>query len=324
MSGAVENLDALVAGMRLIAGAEFPMGSDRFYPEEAPVRRVRVAPFWIDETPVTNRQFAAFVADTGYRTVAEIAPDPREYPGMDPALAKPGSLVFRKTARPVPLDDWSQWWEFCFGADWRHPTGPDSAIEELGDHPVVQVCHADAAAYASWAGKRLPTEAEWECAARGGHDDGRDYAWGAELAPGGRMLANYWQGLFPYSNTLADGWERTSPVTAFPPNDFGLFDMIGNVWEWTDDWYAAPQGKARHKVGSCCVSENPRGGRRAESFDPATPGVRIGRKVLKGGSHLCAESYCRRYRPAARHPQAVDSATGHIGFRCALSAEGSH
>lgn len=324
MSGAVGNLDALVAGMRLIAGAEFPMGSDRFYPEEAPVRRVRVAPFWIDETPVTNRQFAAFVADTGYRTVAEIAPDPRDYPGMDPVLAQPGSLVFRKTPRPVPLDDWSQWWEFCFGADWRHPTGPDSAIEGLDDHPVVQVCHADAAAYAIWAGKRLPTEAEWECAARGGHDDGRDYAWGAELAPAGRMLANYWQGLFPYSNTLADGWERTSPVTAFPPNDFGLFDMIGNVWEWTDDWYAAPKGKMGHKLGSCCVSDNPRGGRRAESFDPATPGVRIGRKVLKGGSHLCAESYCRRYRPAARHPQAVDSATGHIGFRCALSAEGSH
>lgn len=309
---------AAPAGMRPIAGGEFPMGSERFYPEEAPLRRVKVGSFWMDETPVTNRQFAQFVAATGYCTVAEITPDPRDYPGMDPALAQPGSLVFRKTQLPVPLDDWNQWWEFCLCADWRHPSGPDSSIDGLDDHPVVQVCHADAAAYAAWAGKRLPTEAEWECAARGGHDDGREYAWGNQLAPGGRMLANYWQGLFPYSNTLEDGWERTSPVRAFPANEFGLWDMIGNVWEWTDDWYAQPVVK----TSRCCVIDNPRGGRRGQSFDPATPGVRIGRKVLKGGSHLCAESYCQRYRPAARHPQAVDSATGHIGFRCAMSVTG--
>lgn len=306
-------------GMVHISGGTFWMGSKRFYPEEAPVRRVKVGGFWIDEAPVTNREFAIFIETTGHTTFAEVAPDPHDYPGMDPALAQPGSLVFRRTSTPVDLSDWSQWWEFCLGADWRHPSGPDSSLEGLEDHPVVHVAYTDALAYAKWAGKRLPTEAEWEFAAQGSHDDGRNYAWGNELAPRGEMLANYWQGLFPYSNTLEDGWERTSPVRTYPPNDYGLYDMIGNVWEWTSDWFAMPRPAEKRKPGACCTLDNPRGARKGESFDPCTPGITIGRRVLKGGSHLCAESYCRRYRPAARHPQAVDTSTSHIGFRCVSS-----
>lgn len=294
------------------------MGSDRFYPEEGPVRRVRVKGFWIDASPVTNRRFAAFVADTGYRTEAETAPDPRDYPGMDMALAVPGSLVFERTRGPVDLSDVSNWWHFRPGADWRHPLGAESSIEGLEDHPVVHMTYADAQAYAGWAGKALPTEAEWEYAAQGGGNDGRDYAWGNELAPGGAMLANYWQGLFPFSNLLSDGWERTSPVGSYPPNECGLYDMIGNVWEWTSDWYALPEALIKATAGACCTIDNPRGARERESFDPALPDFKIGRKVLKGGSHLCAENYCRRYRPAARHPQAVDTSTGHVGFRCII------
>ncbi len=304
-------------GMVRLPGGTFTMGSKNFYPEERPLRRVKVDPFWIDETPVTNAQFAAFVAATGHKTFAEIAPDPRDYPGMDPALAQPGSLVFRRTPRPVPLNDFGQWWEFCLGADWRHPTGPGSSIEGLDDHPVVQVTYGDALAYAKWAGKSLPTEAEFEFAAKGGHE-GRDYAWGDELAPKGRMLANFWQGAFPYENTLEDGFERTSPVRHYPANDYGLWDLIGNVWEWTSDWYAQPQAVEKKKPGACCTIPNPRGGRKADSFDPCTPQVKIGRRVLKGGSHLCAENYCQRYRPAARQAQAVDTSTSHIGFRCVV------
>jgi sulfatase modifying factor 1 len=305
------------AGMICLDGGHFRMGSDRFYPEEAPVREVRVDGFWIDALPVTNRSFAAFVAATGYRTTAEMAPAPCDYPGMDMALAVPGSLVFEPPRRLVSLDDVSAWWQFRAGANWRHPTGPDSRIEGIEDHPVVHVSYADAAAYAEWAGKALPTEAEWEYAARGGHD-GRDFAWGDELAPGGAMLANYWQGLFPVSNLMIDGWERTSPAGSYMPNDFGLYDMIGNVWEWTADWYAAPGRRTKRTPGACCTIANPRGGALRESFDPTTPGLRLGRKVLKGGSHLCAENYCQRYRPAARHPQTIDTSSGHIGFRCVI------
>jgi sulfatase modifying factor 1 len=303
------------AGMRRLDGGRFLMGSERFYPEEAPVRAVRVAPFWIDEVPVTNAEFSRFVDATGYVTVAEIPPDPAAYPGMLPDMAHAGSAVFRRTPTPVDLSDPTQWWEFCFGADWRHPLGPDSDLDGLDDHPVVHVAAADAEAFAKWAGKALPTEAEWEFAARGGLDDA-DYAWGDELAPGGTMLANYWQGLFPFANQLLDGWERTSPVRSFPANGYGLFDMIGNVWEWTADWYAAPKVERKAK-GGCCVPENPRGATRAESFDPALA-ARIPRKVLKGGSHLCAASYCQRYRPAARHPETIDTSTSHIGFRCII------
>lgn len=301
-------------GMRRLAGGVYAMGSERFYPEEAPVRRVRVDPFWIDETPVTNLAFDRFVAATGYKTLAEIAPDPRDYPGMAPEMSQPGSLVFEPTSGPVDLSDYNQWWRFSFGADWRHPTGADSGLDGLEDHPVVHVAYADAKAYARWAGKTLPTEAEWEYAARGGLE-GAEYAWGEELEPGGAVLANYWQGDFPHQNSLLDGYFRTSPVRTYPANGFGLFDMIANVWEWTSDWYALPRQETKPK-GSCCIPDNPRGPRESESRDPHAPA--IPRKVLKGGSHLCAESYCQRYRPAARHPQPIDSATSHIGFRCII------
>lgn len=298
------------AGMICLPGGEFAMGSDRFYPEEGPVRRVKVDPFWIDVAPVTNAQFAVFVAATGHVTLAEVAPDPRDYPGMPPELAKPGSAVFELTERLVDTNVPS-WWHFRLGACWRAPEGPGSTIEGLGDHPVVHIAYADATAYAAWAGKALPTEAEWEYAARGGLD-GADYAWGEELAPEGKMLANYWQGLFPIANQLSDGWLRTSPVGTYPPNGYGLRDMIGNVWEWTADWFAVPERKARR---SCCVPTNSRGGTRGASLVKSDP-AKIPRKVLKGGSHLCAENYCQRYRPAARYAQPIDTTTGHVGFRC--------
>lgn len=303
-------------GMQRLAGGVFAMGSERFYPEEAPVRQVRVDPFWIDEAPVTNRDFARFVAATGYRTLAEIAPDPADYPGMSPELAQPGSLLFQPTAGPVDLEDFTQWWSFAFGADWRRPLGAGSSIEDKPDHPVVHVAYEDAQAYADWAGKSLPTEAEWEFAARGGLE-GAEFAWGDELAPGGAMLANYWQGAFPHENSLLDGWARTSPIGTYPPNGYGLFDMVGNVWEWTVDWWSEPRAEAKSS-GACCVPHNPRGGSERESIDTCTPHVPIGRKVLKGGSHLCAPNYCQRYRPAARHAQPIDSSTSHIGFRCVI------
>jgi formylglycine-generating enzyme len=298
-------------GMKLIAGGAFTMGSERFYEEERPLRRVRVDPFWIDETPVTNAAFARFVEATGHRTVAEIAPDPRNYPGMDPALAVPGSLVFQQTEGPVPLHEFALWWSFVPGADWRHPTGPESGIDDLADHPVVHVAYPDAAAYAKWAGKALPTEAEWEFAARGGLE-GAEFAWGDELKPDQAILANYWQGTFPFATSKADGNFRTTPVGSFPANGYHLVDMIGNVWEWTLDWYGLP----RLPKGGCCGEiANPRGATIGDSYD-AGAGARIGRKVLKGGSHLCAVNYCQRYRPAARHAQDLESSTSHIGFRC--------
>lgn len=308
----------LPEGMVAIPGGTFTMGSDKFYPEEAPLRRVAVDSFAIDRTPVTNRQFAAFVAATGHTTVAEIAPDPKDYPGMLPGMDRAGSLVFHKTATPVDTSNPGNWWRFDFGTDWRHPLGPDRDIESLGlwDHPVVQVAYTDAEAYAAWAGKDLPTEAEFEYAARGGLE-GAEYAWGDELAPGGAMLANYWQGLFPFANQMLDGWERTSPVGTYPANGYGLLDMIGNTWEWTRDWWSdRPELPKSGK--SCCTLSNPRGARLKDSFDPRQPAVRIGRKVLKGGSHLCAANYCQRYRPAARHPEMIDTATSHIGFRCVV------
>ncbi|WP_120075437.1 formylglycine-generating enzyme family protein [Aurantiacibacter odishensis] len=299
-----------------IEGGSFTMGSEDFYPEEQPLRRVRVDSFWMDATPVTNGDFAKFVTATGYRTFAEIPPDPEDYPGMDPQLAQPGSLVFVRPGHPVPLSDWSQWWHFGLGADWTHPLGPESSIDGMEDHPVTHVTYADALAYAEWARKSLPTEAEWEYAARGGHDDGRHYQWGDELAPEGKMLANYWQGAFPNENTYEDGWERTSPVRTFPANDYGLYDTIGNVWEWTRDWFAMPKPIKKINASACCTIDNPRGAAKRESFDPCNPGMKIARRVTKGGSHLCAENYCRRYRPAARQGQAIDTSTSHIGFRC--------
>jgi len=301
---------APLAGMAWIEGGAFRMGSDRHYPEEAPARPVSVDGFWIDAHPVTNRDFARFVKATGWRTVAEIAPNADEYPGADPDLLVAGSLVFVPTDRPVPLSDMRVWWRWTPGADWRHPTGPDSSLAGLWDHPVVHVAWADVQAYADWAGKDLATEAEWEFAARGGLDD-TEFAWGDELEPGGRIMANTWQGVFPAFSTKRGGLYRTSRVGAFPSNGHGLYDMIGNVWEWTKDWWSTAAAPAK----SCCAPRTI-GGSQEDSIDTCHPELAIPRKVLKGGSHLCAPSYCRRYRPAARHAQPVDTSTSHIGFRC--------
>jgi formylglycine-generating enzyme len=305
--------DDLARDMVWVPGGTFRMGSNKHYPEEAPSHRVTVDGFWIDRTPVTNRQFKAFVKATGHVTTAEITPDPADYPGALPHMLYAGSLTFTPPRHLVDLRDWSQWWSFLKGADWRHPHGPGSNINVLDHHPVVHVSFSDALAYAKWARKELPTEAEWEFAARGGLDD-EEFAWGNAFTPGGRHMANTWQGEFPHQNLGEDGYERTSPVKAFPPNDYGLHDMIGNVWEWTDDWYSA-----RHEADApkaCCIPQNPRGGREGASYDSCQPNIRIPRKVLKGGSHLCAPNYCRRYRPAARHAEPIDTSTSHVGFRC--------
>ncbi|MBS1240391.1 MAG: gliding motility-associated lipoprotein GldK, partial [Proteobacteria bacterium] len=290
----------------LLEGGRFWMGSDDHYPEEAPCREVMVGPFEIDAVPVTNRNFARFVAATSHVTLAERAPDPALYPDADPEMLRPGSSVFvPPPAMPAAMDP-MLWWHYVFGADWRHPAGPGSTIRGLDDHPVVHIALEDAEAYAAWAGKRLPTEAEWEFAARGGLDR-KPYAWGDELAPGGAMLANYWSGRFPVEKLHGDIAQRTSPVGSYPANDFGLYDVIGNVWEWTSDWYSDRPGKSPR----CCAPDS-----RTASHDPSDPGRNFPRKVLKGGSHLCAENYCRRYRPAARYPQTIDTSTSHIGFRC--------
>lgn len=306
----------LSEGMCLVSGGTFLMGSNAHYPEERPARQVRVDAFQIDETPVTNTQFVRFVLATGYRTFAERAPDPTHYPGILPELIQPGSLLFVPPAGPVDVSDFRQWWQFCAGADWRHPYGPESSLEGLGDHPVVHIVHEDAMAYAEWAGKSLPTEAEWERAARGGVE-GATYAWGEELAPNGQMRANYWQGAFPWQNSMEDGYLRTSPVRSYPANPFGLYDMIGNVWEWTNDWFGE-HGQEAKPAGACCIPDNPRGGGEESSFDPCQREVAIARKVLKGGSHLCADNYCLRYRPAARHAQPIDTSACHVGFRCVV------
>ncbi len=294
------------------------MGSDRHYPEEAPRHDVRVDGFWIDRAPVTNAEFARFVAETDHVTTAEIAPDPKDYPGALPEMCKAASLLFTPTDGPVDLCDWSNWWRFEFGVQWRCPQGLESDWRDLPDHPVVHVTHADAAAFAKWAGKALPTEAEWEYAAWAGAED-REFAWGEELEPEGEHRANVWQGAFPWQNLCEDGFARTSPVGTYPPNRFGLVDMIGNVWEWTHDWFSTRHPEVSDKP--CCAPQNPRGGPKSNSHDSC--GVPpIPRKVVKGGSHLCAPSYCRRYRPAARHPQPIDSSTSHIGFRCVRRAPG--
>ena len=295
-----------------VPGGTFLMGSDHHYPEEAPAHAVTVSRFWIDRYTVTNGDFARFVAATGHVTVAEQAPDPADYPGARPELLVPASTVFRQPARRVDLANPYNWWTYVPGADWRHPQGPGSSVKERADHPVVHLALADVEAYAAWAGKSLPTEAEWEFAARGG-PDGATYAWGEEFNPSGRWMANTWQGEFPIRNTEQDGYAGTAPVGSFPANGYGLFDMIGNVWEWTSDWYQAHAESAH----ACCAAADPRGGEQDRSSDPNDP-VRIPRKVTKGGSHLCAPNYCQRYRPAARMAQAVDTATSHLGFRCII------
>ncbi len=300
------------AGMQLVRGGTFRMGSDAFYPDEAPVRAATVGDFWIDETPVTTAQFARFVDATGYVTFAEIPPDPRDYPGMDPALAQAGSLVFTPPDGPVDLKGPATWWAFVFGATWRTPLGPGGPHAEP-DHPAVHIGYPDAAAYAHWARKQLPSEAEWEYAARGGLD-GAAYAWGEVLEPDGQVMAKTWQGVFPHDNQAAPGLERTAPVRSYPPNAYGLYDLIGNVWEWTTDWYA----QARPSGASCCGQLRSEALARAQSCDPASPVAGIPRRVAKGGSHLCAPNYCQRYRPAARWPQPIDTTTSHLGFRCVV------
>ena len=301
-----------ISVMVLVTGGTFRMGSDRHCPEEAPVRRVTVDSFWMDRTPVTNREFGKFVEATGYLTSAEIGSDPDDHPGALPRRRRTGSLVFSPPDHPVDLSDSTNWRTFKFGANWRRPCGIDSSLRGLDDHPVVHIAYRDAQAYAAWAGKALPTEAEWEYAARGGLDQA-EFAWGNELTPGGCHMGNTWQGNSPRENLATDGCERTSPVDAFPPNDFGLLDMIGNVWEWTTDWYCAQHTGDAPKA--CCIPKNPRGGNEADSFDLSQPQIKIPRKVVKGGSHLCAPNDCR---PAARRPQPVDAATGHVGFRCII------
>ena len=296
-----------------IPGGTFRMGSDRHYAEERPAHRVTVDGFWIDRYPVTNERFSRFVEATGHVTFAEIPPNAADYPGALPEMLHAASLVFEKPPVRVALRNLTDWWSFRRGADWRHPQGPRSSIVGLEQHPVVHVAYADAVAFAEWEGRTLPTEAEWEFAARGGLE-GAEYAWGDELAPGGQMLANTWQGDFPWQNLRTDGFEGTSPVDAFPPNGYGVHDMIGNVWEWTTDWYVPRHESERAKA--CCVPLNPRGPRETDSYDPSQPEIRIPRKVLKGGSHLCAPNYCQRYRPAARFPEPIDTSTSHVGFRC--------
>ncbi len=296
-------------GMVFISAGAFTMGADGQRPEERWAHRVRVDGFWIDRHEVTNAQFAAFVAATGYVTLAERGLDPATHPGLPAELLAPGSIVF---IPPTDLSggDITQWWQYVGGADWRHPEGPGSAIAGRENHPVVHVAYEDALAYARWRGRVLPTEAQWEHAARGGLD-GQDYAWGSDYQPGGRLKANSWQGIFPVMNTGEDGYVGAAPVGCFDANGYGLHDMIGNVWEWTSDWYR--EGHAAEEA------VNPTGPNLLEiGFAPGE----FLRRVIKGGSHLCAPNFCSRYRPAARQPQEVDLSAAHLGFRTVLNAPG--
>jgi sulfatase modifying factor 1 len=292
-------------GMTWVPGGSFFMGSNDFYPEERPVRRVQVEGFWLDVSPVTMLEFQRFVQATGYVTVAERPLDPTLYPDADPDLLVPGSLVFQRARGPVDLRDYRNWWAYVPGASWRAPEGPGSATDGREQHPVTHVAYEDALAYAAWAGKALPSEAEWEYAARGGLDCAV-FAWGNVFAPDGRMMANTWQGQFPWQNLALDGFESTSPVGSFPPNGYGLYDMTGNVWEWTLDRFVEEPIVA----GAC------------PSCAPVALGPElIERRVIKGGSHLCAPNYCLRYRPAARQAEAVDTSTCHLGFRCIIRGD---
>jgi formylglycine-generating enzyme len=303
-----------------IPGGAFLMGSNEFYPEEMPVHRARVGGFWMDQHPITVAEFRRFIRATGHITMAEMTPDPTDFPAAEPGQLVPGSLVFTPPDRPVPLDDFRYWWSWVPGAQWRHPEGPGSTLHGLEQHPVTHVAYPDAVAYAEWAGKALPTEAEWEFAARGGLE-GAIYAWGDEFAPRGRMMANTWQGAFPVHNDLLDGYARTSPVGKFRPNGYGLIDITGNVWEWTSNDYTSSHTpaddtseaiQAAPDTAICCGPQ--REPTSAQSAHPkaGTPAT----KVIKGGSHLCAPNYCLRYRPAARQSQTIDTSTSHLGFRC--------
>jgi formylglycine-generating enzyme required for sulfatase activity len=279
------------------------LGSDQHYPEEGPVRDVTVEGFAIQTHPVTNADYAQFVDATGYVTVAERPLEPADFPGAPAENLQPGSMVFHRTSGPVDLRHLGQWWSWTPGASWRRPVGSNSSIANRADHPVVHVAYEDAQAYADWAGLEIPTEAEWEIAARGGLNHAT-YTWGDKPEQPSQRLANYWHGEFPWRPE--PGYGRTSPVGGFAPNGYGLFDMAGNVWEWTSDWYADD------RAGDPCCE--------AGSYDSAQPQFRVPRKVIKGGSFLCADNYCLRYRPAARRPQMIDTGMSHIGFRCLSKA----
>jgi formylglycine-generating enzyme len=302
-----------------IPGGTFQMGSDAFYQEERPVHAVTVDGFWMDDHPVTVVEFRRFVKATGYVTLAERPLDPADYPDADPNLLVPGSLVFHRTTGPVDLNDYSNWWAWVPGAQWRHPEGPGSSLDGRDRHPVTHVAYEDVLAFAAWAGKVLPTEAEWEFAARGGLD-GATYPWGDEFAPKGRQMANTWQGEFPWQNLLLDRYERTSPIRTFAPNGYGLYDVAGNVWEWTTDYYTPKHPE--EMVHACCGPAGPRLNPQVtspdRSYNVGGPGERFPRMVVKGGSHLCAPNYCHRYRPAARSPQTIETSMGHLGFRCVV------
>lgn len=295
--------------MVAVTGGRFTMGSDDFYPEERPSHLVDVGAFAIDAHPVTNGQFALFVADTGYVTTAEIAPRAEDYPGALPELLVAGAAVFVPPPRPVDLSDPGQWWVWGAGAQWRHPTGPGSSIEGRDDHPVVQVSYADASTYAEWADKSLPTEAQWEFAARGGVDNA-PWAWGAQKLVSGRVPANVWQGDFPHRSSRDGGEWGTVPIGTYPANGFGLHDVCGQVWEWTSDLWAP----AHEVKGPCCSPPVDPVGPTQAGFDPQAPTVE--QRVIKGGSYLCADNYCMRYRPSARIAESVDTSTCHLGFRC--------
>ncbi len=295
--------------MVFIRGGEFTMGSDEpMFVDARPLHRVRVKSFWIDATEVTNAQFERFVQATGYRTVAERPLDPKDFPGVPAADLLPGSAVFSAPDRAVPLDDAARWWRYVPGANWRHPEGPASSIARRSDHPVVHIAYDDARAYAKWAGKRLPTEAEWEFAARGGLD-AQEFVWGARFRPGGKYMANTFQGRFPNGNSVADGYAATSPVKAFAPNGLGIYGAAGNVWEWVADWYRPDYYLQLARSGRLVV--NPQGP--ASGDDPEEPGVP--KRVQKGGSFLCTDDYCARYRPGARGKGEPGSSANHIGFR---------
>ena len=310
-------------GMVWIPGGEYSMGSDDptplvcgghdSMPDARPVHRVYVDGFWMDITEVTNAQFAEFVKATGYRTVAEIAPTKEEFPTAPPENLKAGSTVFTPTDKPVPLNDHFQWWRYQHGANWRHPDGPDSNIEGKDNYPVVHIAYPDAVAFCKWAGKRLPTEAEWEFAARGGHA-GDVYSWGNELKPDGKFMANTYQGKFPMKDLGEDGFSGIAPVKQFAPNGYGLYDVGGNVWEWCSDWYR-PDTFARQVAaagGLSSVIKNPKGP--SSPYDPAEPNEK--KRVHKGGSFLCTDQYCTRYMVGTRGKGEEMTGSNHVGFRC--------